>query len=70
MDQYCVNKNTDNPGGHHEVHTLNCSSIPTALNRIYLGMFDSCRDALIEAGKQFPNNVDGCVHCCIECHKG
>lgn len=65
--KYYINKNAQ-PTGEHEVHTSTCSYIPLTLNRIYLGEFSNCADAVSEARKHY-NNVDGCYHCCHACHK-
>ncbi len=67
LEKYCVNKNAQN-NGDHEVHKLTCSQLPKESNRHYLGEFNSCKDALIEAKKTYPT-ADGCEHCCPECHK-
>ena len=66
MDHYYVNKNAQ-PTGEHEVHMGSCSYLPDADNRIYLGFFLNCSDAIREAKKYFPN-VDGCYYCCPNCH--
>lgn len=69
MKNYYVNKvNTGNPGYNHEVHTADCIWLPSAENRIYLGAFSSCSDAVKKA-KTYYNNVDGCATCCPLCHK-
>ena len=64
---YYVNKNAQ-PTGEHEVHSSNCPYLPTIANRLYLGMFDNCAEAIREARKYY-SNVDGCYYCCNECHK-
>ena len=62
---YYVNKEAQLTG-EHEVHTGDCSYLPS--NRIYLGYFSSCKDAIVEARKHY-SNVDGCYYCCYECHR-
>ena len=64
MDKYYVNKNAQETG-EHEVHISSCSWFPN--ERIYLGEFSDCRDAIKEAKKHY-NNVDGCFYCCVKCH--
>ncbi|MDD5185741.1 MAG: hypothetical protein PHS84_10830 [Paludibacter sp.] len=64
---YYVNKN-EQPNGDHEVHTISCLYLPTTENRLSLGSFDNCADAVREAKRTFPK-ADGCFYCCKECHK-
>lgn len=66
MAIYYLNKNTQ-PTGEHEVHTSTCPYLPDPNNRIYLGSFSNCKDALTEA-KKYYSNVDGCFYCSKECH--
>ena len=63
---YYVNENAQ-PTGEHEVHNSSCKYLPDVNNRIYLGDFTNCKDAVKEAKKHF-NNVDGCYYCSHECH--
>ncbi len=63
---YFVNKNAQTTG-EHEVHSEDCKYLPTSNNRLYLGYFDNCRDAIKEAYKYY-DNVDGCYYCCSLCH--
>ncbi len=67
MALYYVNKNAQ-PSGEHEVHTSTCSYLPSLENRLYLGSFNTCAEAIKEAKKHY-SNVDGCYHCCSLCHK-
>lgn len=64
--RYYVNKNAQSKG-EHEVHTSSCSYLPDADNRIYLGDFSNCKEAVKEARKYY-DNVDGCYYCCNDCH--
>ena len=66
MDTYYVNKNP-NPTGEHEVHKQGCYFLPLAPNRITLGLFNNCKEALAEARKRGLTS-DGCYHCCKACH--
>lgn len=67
MTIYYVNKNAQ-ANGDHEVHTSICSHLPDSNNRIYLGIFSTCKEALAEA-KKYYSQADGCYYCCNECHK-
>lgn len=66
MQKYFVNKNSQ-ANWDHEVHTSYCTHLPTEENRKYLGMFESCRQAVQEAKKIYPS-ADGCAYCCPLCH--
>lgn len=66
MANYCVNKNAQSTG-EHEVHNYNCSFLPDAANRIFLGDFASCGPAKQEARKYY-SYVDGCYYCSPACH--
>ena len=67
MTHFYVNKNAQ-PTGEHEVHTSSCPFLPRVENRIYLGMFNTCAEAII-AARRYYLNVDGCYYCCHGCHK-
>jgi hypothetical protein len=73
MAHYYINKNPQSvpESGEHEVHKdSNCSKAPFPENRISLGDFSDCKDALTEARKRFPDwKIDGCEECNNECHK-
>jgi hypothetical protein len=66
MAMYYVNKNPQS-SGEHEVHTGECYWLPNPENRLYLGSFSNCWDAIEDAKKHY-SNVDGCKHCCEPCH--
>lgn len=66
MAKYYVNKQAQ-PTGEHEVHKEDCTYLPTEENRLYLGSFDNCHDAIKKA-KEYYDNVDGCYYCSEECH--
>jgi len=68
VEKYYVNKVAQN-NGDHEVHKSKCNYLPSAEHRLYLGMFDNCRDAVNEA-KKFYKQCNGCFYCCRECHTG
>lgn len=66
MKKYYVNKNTQS-NGDHEVHDEHCKYLPSAENRIYLGEFSNCKDAVKEAKKHY-TQVNGCKTCSNDCH--
>jgi hypothetical protein len=63
---YYVNKNAQT-NGDHEVHKLDCSFLPDSENRILLGDFSNCRDAVTSA-KRYYTQCNGCYYCSRECH--
>jgi hypothetical protein len=68
MENYYVNKN-EQDNGEHEVHRHSCSYLPEPENRVELGKFSNCQDAVKKA-REFYEDVDGCAFCCRTCHKG
>jgi len=64
--RYYVNKNPQ-PTGEHEVHAEGCDYLPRSENRIYLGNFVDCADA-VRAAREIYRNVDGCYYCIRDCH--
>jgi hypothetical protein len=66
---YYVNRNPQHTDAReHEVHRVGCPGlVPAEENRLYLGMFSNCADAIREARKHF-EAVDGCANCVPECH--
>jgi hypothetical protein len=67
---YYVNRNQQ-INGDHEVHAEGCRYMPNPANRIHLGEFSSCRDAVEEAKKYYPKasgRVNGCLTCSTVCH--
>lgn len=53
----------------HEVHQLSCAHLPEANNRVLLGKFTSCEEAILKAKEKFhPSKVNGCYHCASFCH--
>lgn len=53
--------------GDHEVHAEGCYKMPDERNRLYLGVFPNCQDAVKEARQHYAP-VNGCIHCCEPCH--
>lgn len=68
MDVYYVN-DVAQANGDHEVHNPNCTFLPEVQNRTYLGVFATCQEA-VDAAKEHYDQVNGCVHCCKDCHTG
>jgi len=66
MAAYSVNKNAQ-ANGDHEVHKTGCNYLPDAGNRLYLGDFTNCVDAVREAKKHYRQS-NGCFYCSHECH--
>lgn len=66
MDYYYVNKNAQ-ANGDHEVHTESCTYLPSVENRLYVGYFNSCAGAVLEAKKKYPKS-NGCYYCSRACH--
>jgi len=69
MDKYIINENVQ-PTGEHEVHKeFYCPTLPDPKNRVLVGYFNSCRDAIAEAKKKWPDiEIDGCANCIPVCH--
>ncbi len=66
MTNYVMNINSQS-NGDHEVHKITCKNLPNPGNRLYLGDFSNCHEAISEAKKYDPK-ADGCIHCSPECH--
>ena len=69
MNYYIINKNTDN-NGNNEVHTSECTHLPSIFNQVSLGYFSNGKDAVAYAKKNGYPNADGCYYCANEAHKG
>ncbi len=68
--EYYLNKNQQS-NGDYEVHESSCQFLPSPENRIYLGSFYTCQEAVNEAKRRFPvqrNNINGCYYCSNACH--
>jgi hypothetical protein len=66
MSAYYVNKNAQTTG-EHEVHKSDCHHLPDSENKLYLGDFTNCKDA-VNAAKKYYTEVDGCYYCSYDCH--
>lgn len=71
MYKYIINQNVQ-PTGENEVHKEDiCDHLPYPENRILVGYFNTCREAIASARAKWPNNtIDGCAYCCPECNRG
>ena len=69
---YYINKNVQPDSGDYEVHQeTGCSHPADPANRIPLGTFLNCQEAVAKAKQKFPNqasNINGCYYCCNLCH--
>jgi hypothetical protein len=69
MAYYYVNRNAQ-PDGYHEVHNgdVNCPHPPLLENRVKIGYYASCADALAACRQTNPDLlIDGCAYC-TNCH--
>lgn len=70
MAHYYFNKNTDDKG-RHEVHTSDCSYLPSEANREYIGNYLNCSEAIKAAKiRNIFKDFDGCYWCSKPCHRG
>lgn len=67
MKNYYVNRKKQPISGDNEVHTSDCTFMPSIENREYLGLFSNCKDAVIDAKKK-GYNANGCYFCSNSCH--
>lgn len=70
MKNFILNKNQQS-NGDHEVHnkTDGCHYMPLSQNQIDLGYHASCKEAVAHAKNMYPSaRINGCYHCCRECH--
>lgn len=67
MARYFVNKKPQ-AGGEHEIHREGCTYMPEENNKMFLGSFSNCYEAVEEA-KKFYISVDGCFYCSNACHR-
>lgn len=67
---YYINKHQQS-NGDYEVDESSCAYLPLLENRIYLGEFSTCKEAVDETKIKFPsnkNNINGCYYCSKSCH--
>ena len=68
MTRYFVNRNAQ-ADDEHEIHTQYCPFVPRRPeNRVPLGRFTRCQDAL-EVARRYYTQVDGCAICSPTCNK-
>lgn len=68
MKYYYINKNAQE-NGDHEVHTAGCPHPPKPTNRIALGAFLTCQQAVSAAKNKWPKTrINGCYYCSNACH--
>jgi hypothetical protein len=68
MSNYFLNSQAQ-ANGDHEVHQLDCKYLPSAFNRVLLGSFISCDEAVEMArSKYHPSKINGCYYCANTCH--
>lgn len=69
MPNYIVNRNSQ-PNGDYEVHdeasTRGC--LPDRANRVALGNFTYCYQAVSEANRRGYSPANGCYYCANACH--
>lgn len=66
MERYYVNMDAQD-NGDHEVHKTDCEWMPLQQDRIDLGEFPSCHEAVRKA-KEYYTQSNGCFCCSKECH--
>lgn len=69
MSYFYINRNAQEDG-YHEVHngSVNCSHPPLLENRIEIGYYNTCADAIAAARAANPGlQIDGCYYC-TNCH--
>lgn len=66
MEKYYVNQQSQS-NGDHEVHKDTCVFFPAIENKILLGEFHNCWEAVAAAKKHYVQ-VNGCYACSRECH--
>ncbi|HJV50869.1 MAG TPA: hypothetical protein VJ652_05405 [Noviherbaspirillum sp.] len=64
MQHYYVEKQ-EKANGAHEIHVPRCTYLPEADDRIYLGTFTNCADALRAAQTHY-DKAASCRWCCKE----
>lgn len=71
MAYYYINSNAQQDSGEHEVHTTGCDHPPKEENRIGLGYFNNCFEAVATAKARWPNlSINGCYYCANACNTG
>lgn len=68
MDRYYIN-NFKDANGNNEVHKESCYWLSLITSKSYLGYFSGGVEA-VKRAKEDGIKADGCIHCCLEAHKG
>lgn len=69
MSYFYINRNAQDDG-YHEVHddSANCSHPPLLENRVGIGYYNNCSEAITAARLANPTLlIDGCYYC-TDCH--
>jgi hypothetical protein len=66
MHKYYVNTQAQD-NGDHEVHDELCHYLPGVQNRLYLGDYSFCTEAVEKAINHY-NQANGCRFCSPVCH--
>jgi hypothetical protein len=54
--------------GDHEVHKEGCVYMPLPENRVLIGNFNNCKDAVEEAKRKYDGiKINGCFYCANSC---
>ena len=67
MRIYYINKKEQSEG-FHDIHTSDCTYLPDAEYKQYLGVFTHCKHAL-QGAKTLFTKVNGCPYCIKECYR-
>jgi len=76
MPKYILNRNQQDSasGMNNELHDETpgvCTRLPLPGNRLDVGYYSNCKDAMAAAVQKYPeyrSSIDGCYYCCRECH--
>ena len=66
MPHFYVSKQAQ-PNGDHEVHQYGCTFIPRPENRLHLGEYTGCHQA-VAAARRYYLQSNGCFSCAPDCH--
>lgn len=76
MAKYILNRNQQDSksGSNNELHDETpgaCVRLPNQENRLDVGYYDTCHQAMAAAKQKYPSlsaSIDGCYYCCRDCH--
>lgn len=69
MAKFRLNKRRLNSNNNHEVHQESCPHFNELTQYVDLGEFVFCSTALQRSRALGYINVDGCMICCMPCHR-